>query len=221
MSQKPHGKTVLLGSLLIFLLAQLQIPAQLGGRSADEWISQLDRGERVSRLKIDEVVSYLNLKPGDNVVDLGAGSGIFSGPLARSVAPEGKLFSVEIDQGLLNHIKERAELEGLTNVHTLLGKFDDPNLPTNEIDVAFFHDVLHHIEKRQNYLKALALYLRRESRIVVIDPIKGHPKASHRNQPQMQISLEELEGWMKKLGFSLTSKYDLFENKFFVVFSRR
>ena len=220
MSQKTNWKTVFLRSLLIFLLAQSQILAQLGGRSADEWISQLGREGRVSRLKIDEVVSYLNLKPGDNVADLGAGSGVFSGPLARSVAPEGKLFSVEIDQGLLNHIKERTEQEGLTNVHTVLGKFDDPNLPTNEIDVAFFHDVLHHIEKRQNYLKALALYLRRESRIVVIDLIKGHPKAPHRNQPQMQISLEELEGWMKKIGFSLTSKYDLFENKFFVVFSR-
>lgn len=220
MSQKPHWKTVFLGSLLIFPLVQLQILAQLGGRSADEWISQLDREGRISRLKIDEVVSYLNLKPGDNVADLGAGSGVFSGPLARSIAPEGKLFSVEIDQKLLNHIKERTEQEGLTNVHTVLGKFDNPNLPTNEIDVAFFHDVLHHIEKRQNYLKNLALHLRRESRIVVIDLIKGHPKASHRNQPQMQISLDELEGWMKKIGFSLTSKYDLFENKFFVVFSR-
>ena len=221
MSQKIHWKTVFLGSLLIFFLAQLQILAQLGGRSADEWISQLGREGRVSRLKIDEVVSYLNLKPGDNVADLGAGSGVFSGPLARAIAPEGKLFSVEIDQGLLNHIKERAEQEGLSNVHTVLGKFDDPNLPTNQIDVAFFHDVLHHIEKRQNYLKALALHLRQESRIVVIDLIKGHPKAPHRNQPQMQISLEELEEWMKKIGFSLTSKYDLFENKFFVVFSRK
>ena len=194
---------------------------QLGSRSADEWATILEREQRVQGLKIEEVVAGLNLKPGDKVADIGAGTGVFSGPLAKAIGSSGTLFAVEVDQDLLDIIGGRAVKENLGNIRTVLGEFEDPKLPASDLDVAFFHDVLHHIENREEYLKATASYLNPEGRMVVIDMIKGHPNAGHKNQPEMQISQDEVESWMKAAGLTLIEEVDLFENKFFIVFGRR
>ena len=51
----------------------------------------------------------------------------------------------------------------------MLGKFTDPGCLFRTIDVALFHDVLHHVESRADYLKTLASYLAPAGRIVVVD----------------------------------------------------
>ena len=218
MTLKDLPKVGLLG-LLVLLGGLSAASAQLGSRSADDWAAVLDREQRVSGLKIQEVVSRLNLEPGDVVADIGAGTGVFSGPLAQAVAPAGTLLAVEIDQGLLDHIAQRARQEKVTNIQPVLGEFDDPNLPTR-IDVAFFHDVLHHIEHRQAYLKKLATYLEPDGRVVVIDLIFDRPDGPHRNQPEMHITQEQVRRWMAAAGFPVMQEIDLFEDKFFVVFRR-
>ena len=218
MTLKDLPKVGLLG-LLVLLAGLSEAPAQLGSRSADEWATVLDREQRVSGLKIEEVVSRLKLKPGDVVADIGAGTGVFSGPLAQAVAPTGTLLAVDIDQGLLDHIVQRAKEENITNIQPVLGEFDDPNLPT-QVDVSFIHDVLHHIEHRQAYLKKLATYLKPDGRVVIIDMIFDRPDGPHRNQPEMHISQEQVRRWMAAAGFPVMQEIDLFENKFFVVFRR-
>ncbi len=205
--------------LLELVVGLSEASAQLGSRSADDWATVLDREQRVSGLKIMEVVSRLKLKPGDVVADIGAGTGVFSGPLAQAVAPTGTLLAVDIDQGLLDHITQRAREEKVTNIQPVLGEFDDPNLPTR-VDVAFFHDVLHHIEKRQAYLKTLATYVKPDGRVVVIDMFFDGPDGPHRNQPEMHITQEQVRRWMAAAGFPVMQEIDLFDEKFFVVFSR-
>lgn len=98
-----------------------------------------------------------------------------------------------------------------------------------EISAVFFNkmqlnvlinDVLHHIERRQEYLKAKASYLKLDGRIVVIDMIKGHPRAGHKDQPEMQISPDEATQWMAGAGLQLVEEPALFDNKFFQVSAR-
>ena len=79
----------------------------------------------------------------------------------------------------------------------------------------FFHNTLHHIKDREGYLKLLALYLKPDGRVVVIDLIDGH-----KDDPEMQIDVESVVGLMKAAGFQRFQKIDLFEDKFFVVFKR-
>ena len=78
----------------------------------------------------------------------------------------------------------------------MLRGFQDPKLPTNDVDVAFFHDSLHHIRDRKGYLKLLASHLKPNGRVVVIDLIDGH-----RDDPELQIDVESVVGWMKVAGF--------------------
>jgi 2-polyprenyl-3-methyl-5-hydroxy-6-metoxy-1,4-benzoquinol methylase len=172
---------------------------QLASKPAAEWIARLERPERVAGLRVDDILGTLDLKPGMVVADIGAGPGIFSWPLAKAVAPGGKVYAVEVDQGFIDHMNGKLKAQPMDNLKPVLGKFTDPNLPSKDVDLAFFHDVLHHVDKRADYLKALAPYIKPTGRIVVIelDPVKG----SHRDDPTLQVSREALDGWMGAIGF--------------------
>jgi len=56
-------------------------------------------------------VESLGLKLGDEVADLGAGSGYFTIRLAREVGATGKVYAVDLDPKMLEHIDRRAKEE--------------------------------------------------------------------------------------------------------------
>jgi len=192
---------------------------QLASRPAPDWIQRLERPERIATLKIDYIISKLELKPGQVVADLGAGPGVISLPMAKTVGPTGKVYAVDIDQTFIDHITMRAKEQGIGNVTAVLGKFTDPGLPARDVDVALFHDVLHHIKDRAEYLKNTAQYVKAGGRIAIVelDPKTG----SHRNEPELTVSKEQAKAWLGDAGFKPVQEFDgLTENKWFVVYSR-
>jgi ubiquinone/menaquinone biosynthesis C-methylase UbiE len=201
-----------------FALGPAALLAQLASRPPEEWIKTLESPDRIAGLKINETIAALKLKPGQTVADVGAGTGIFSIPLGSAVKPGGKVYAVDIDQAFIHHIDEKAAEVGLTNVvQGVLGGFTDPNLPA-DVDLAFMHDTLHHIEDRAGYLKTLALYLKPGARIAVIDfkPNQG----GHRDQPELQTSQQDAAKWMAAAGLKPLEEINLFSDKWFVIYGK-
>jgi arsenite methyltransferase len=192
--------------------------AQLGGRSTEEWLRLLESNNRVARLKVDEAVAQLKLAPGATVADIGAGSGLFTLPLAKVVGPTGKVYAVDIDAGLVAHIAEKARDAKVSNVQAVLGAFTDPKLPARDVDVAFIFDVLHHVENRAEYLRNLATYLKPAGRIAVID---FHPELGpHKDDPTLQITREQTRAWMAAAGFKPVAEHALYQDKWYVIYGR-
>ena len=192
---------------------------QLASRPAEDWMARLERPERVAGLKIDYIISKLDVKPGQVIADIGAGPGVFSLPLARAVSPGGKVYAVEVDQAFLDHIVKKAKEQSVTNVTTVLGKFGDPMLPSRDVDIVLFHDVLHHIEDRAGYLKAVTKYIKPNGRVAIIDL---PPTGSHKDEPALIVTKEQAKAWMADAGFTPVQEFDgLSEGKWFVVYARR
>ncbi len=202
----------------VFAAAAQGAALQLGSRSAEEWVKTLDTPQRIASLKIDEVVAKLRLKPGQTVADIGAGTGLFEGALANAVSPGGPVYAVDVEQGLIDHISQRATDLKVSNVRVVLGQFTDPALPVRTIDVALINDVLHHIEDRATYVKNLAGYLNATGRIAVIDFRPG--QGGHLNQPELRITKEQTDSWMAAAGLKPAEEIDLFPDKWFVVYAR-
>ena len=193
---------------------------QLASRPAADWIARLERPERIAGLKIDYIISKLALKPGQVVADIGAGPGVLSLPMAKAVAPNGTVYAVEIDQAFLDHVAMRMKEQHVTNVKPILGKFTDPALPAQDVDVVLFHDVLHHIEDRATYLKSTAKYVKPNGRIAIVElsPTKG----SHKDEPALQVTKEQAQAWLAAAGFKPVAEFDgLPEDKWFVVYARQ
>src|SRR5437660_10871800 len=133
----PPRKIFLITFGLVMLVA-IEAQTQLGSRETKEWIQNLDRPERIAGLKIDKVLPLLKLKPGDKVADIGAGAGAFSLPLAKAVAPSGKVYAVDIDPGLLDYIAQKAKKENVENIQRSRGNSVIPSCrPVTSIWVSF------------------------------------------------------------------------------------
>ena len=206
--------------VLVTLASVVGVAAQLASRPTPEWIARLERPERVAGLKIDYIISKLELKPGHVIADIGAGPGVISLPMAKAVAPNGKVYAVDIDQQFLDHIAMRAKEQHVANVKPVLGTFTDPALPAEDVDVALFHDVLHHIQDRATYLKSTAKYVKPSGRIPIVElsPTKG----THSREPALQITKAQAAAWLAAAGFKPVQEFDgLPEDKWFVVYARQ
>ncbi|MBI5688785.1 MAG: class I SAM-dependent methyltransferase [Verrucomicrobia bacterium] len=207
-----------LGALALTLAAGSPAWAQLGARSTEQWLKTLESQNRVLRLKVDDVIASLKLPARAVVADIGAGAGAFTLPLAKAVAAGGRVYAVDIDQGLVDHIVKKAGEAKLANVQGVLGKFTDPALPARDVDLAFIYDVLHHIESRAEYLQHLAGYLKPGGRIAVID---FYPEIGpHRNEPALQTTKEQTRQWMAAAGLRIAAEYRLYDDKWFVVYAK-
>ena len=193
---------------------------QLSPRPTADWITRLERPERVAGLKIDYILAKLDLKPGQVVADIGAGPGVISLPMAKAVAPNGKVYAVDIDQPFMDHITMRAKEQHIPNIVPILGKFTDPALPAKDVDVALFHDVLHHIKDRAAYLTSVATYMKPAGRIAIVElsPTKG----SHKDEPELQVTKDQAKAWLAVAGFKPVQEFDgLPDEKWFVVYAKQ
>jgi ubiquinone/menaquinone biosynthesis C-methylase UbiE len=177
--------------------------------SAEEYARVLEDPARDEWQKPQAVLEALALKPGEAIADIGAGSGYFARRFARL---GGKVYAVDIDEGLLAIVRKDAP----ANLVTILGAPNDPRLPEKSVDTIFFCDVLHHIENRAAYLPKLLKALRPGGRVVNIDFYKkplpvGPPEA-------MKLSEEQVIAEFKAAGFRLTKRLDLLPYQYFLEF---
>ena len=130
---------------------------------------------------------------------------------------------MDIQQGLLDLHQQAGRRREHSNIQTVLGEFDDPKIPARDVDLAFINDVLHHIEHRAVYLKALGTYMKPSGRIAIIEMNKDDPNTGHKNQPELLVAREEIVQWMSDAGFKLVDEHaDLFPGtKWFLIFGRK
>ncbi len=135
----------------------------------DEWTKRFEGEAREIFVRRREIVEQLGLTSGMAVADVGAGTGLFVGPLAAAVGPAGKVYAVDISPRFVAHLRQRTSDEGLTPVEVVLGKERSMELPDDSIDLAFVCDVYHHFEYPRSMLASLRRVLRPGGALVVID----------------------------------------------------
>ena len=181
---------------------------------AKAYLLVLESDDRVRGLRIERVIETLQVEPGDRVADIGAGTGLFSRPLARAVGEAGVIYAVDVNRELLEHIDRTAREEGIENIRTILAAEDDPRLP-EAVDLVFICDTLHHIDGPGEYLGTLRGYLRPAGRVAVIDFREG---ASPHVSSSLRYSLEQLEEWMELAGYEPAGAHDFIDDNFFLIY---
>jgi precorrin-6B methylase 2 len=107
--------------------------------------SWLERPEREKEEHTSKLLPPLKIKPGDHVVDLGAGSGYYTLRLAPMVGAKGKVYALDIQQEMLDLIKRRVNKFRLTNVELVKNTEKELKLKENTIDLILMVDVYHEL----------------------------------------------------------------------------
>ncbi len=132
-------------------------------------LSIFEKPDRDAKLQTDRVLDLLGIKPGSHVADIGAGSGWFSVRAARRVGKTGTVQAVEINRAYLRYIRRRAAKENLPNIHTILGRPDNPLLPKRSIDAAVLLKTYHEVAQPVALLRHVREALRPGGRLAIID----------------------------------------------------
>src|SRR5215510_7508991 len=95
------------------------------GPGGADW---LERPQRVDEEQPQQVIDALQIKPGQTIADLGAGSGYYSFRIAPLVGPRGKVLAVDIEPVMLAMIVDRAARADVRNVVPVHATARDPKL---------------------------------------------------------------------------------------------
>ncbi|MBI4529471.1 MAG: class I SAM-dependent methyltransferase [Deltaproteobacteria bacterium] len=186
-------------------------------RDSKAYIKLLEDPKRDAYQKPHEVLHALELKDGEIIADIGAGSGYFALHLAQHVGENGRVYAVDINPDMILHLNRRIRDLKLKNVFTLLADPDDPLLPERSVDRFFFCDSWHHIENHSKYLALMKKIIKPGGQIVMID---FHKKELPVGPPlKMKIAREDVIKQMESNGFRLTSEHKFLPYQYFLVFA--
>jgi SAM-dependent methyltransferase len=180
---------------------------------AEQWAKEFDDPKRDEWQKPHEVIQALALKPDALIADIGAGTGYFSVRFAH-MAPEGRIYGVDTEPGMVKYLAERAKRMGLQNVFPIAAAPDDPRLP-EKVDLIFMVDVFHHIDNRDSYLRRLHDALKPGGRIAIIDFRMDSPHGPPR---QARLTPEGVKAELTAAGYALIQQHDFLPYQYFLVF---
>lgn len=123
------------------------------------------------------------IRPGMKILEVGPAMGFFTIPMAFMTGAEGKVYAVDIQEGMLKRLTVRAVKKGIgTRVDTILSDPGTLNIdPLKEtIDFCLLANVVHEIPDKQKMFLEIAHSLKIGSRLLFIEP-RGHVKEKEWN----------------------------------------
>jgi ubiquinone/menaquinone biosynthesis C-methylase UbiE len=174
--------------------------------------------DRDSWQQTERVVETLGLRPGQRVADLGSGSGYFTGPLARAVAPGGSVLAVDVDAEMNAYLEARMAEQGIGNVTTVLATPDDPGLPDGAIDLLFTSNTFHHLPEPSSYFASLRGALAPGGRVAIVEyePAKAGWFARTFGHA---TSAAEIAAALEAAGYRRVADHDFLERQSFQIFA--
>ncbi len=191
---------------------QSSMPPKTEDRPLQDRIVSMERAERDAWQKPDGVIKALDLKSHEVVADIGAGTGYFSRRLAQAVAPDGKVYAVDVAADILAY-------ENLHNIVTVVSRPEDPMLPANSVDLAFFCDTTHHIEHRVDFFRKLFPAVKAHGRMAIIDYPPDSPHAPHK--PEQLVPRSQVISEAEQAGFKFIQDFQFLPYHYFLTFEKQ
>jgi arsenite methyltransferase len=121
----------------------------------------------------DEILDRARLKPGETLLDVGAGDGLVAFGAVDRLGPSGRVIFSDISQDLLDHCREAAAAEGV------LGRCAFARAPADSLgpiadasaDVVTTRSVLIYVQDKATALREFYRVLRPGGRVSLFEPI--------------------------------------------------
>jgi ubiquinone/menaquinone biosynthesis C-methylase UbiE len=149
-----------------------EISHVMGHRGA-RW---LERPEREREEGTTEMINCLKLKEGDNVADIGVGTGYIAWRMAKKIGPKGTVYGVDIQPEMLEHLAQNMAKRGLKNVKGVMGTIKDPKLPPNSMDLVIMVDVYHEFSFPYEMMQGIVKALKPGGRVAFVEYRGEDPK---------------------------------------------
>jgi len=149
------------------------------------------------------IVEVISPRSGQRIADIGAGTGLFSFPLAERVGPRGVVYAVDIAEPFVARLRDEASKRGMRQLKAVACTEDDVRLPLNSIDAAFICDTYHHFEYPQETMASLHRALRPGGELIVIDFRRIEGESREWTLQHVRAGQEVVTSEIESAGFKL------------------
>lgn len=131
-------------------------------------INWLERPEREEEENTSKLIKNMDIKLGDSIADIGAGSGYHVFKMAP-VAKDGFVFAVDIQEEMLVALLTHPNYKQSANIGTVLGGEKTVNLPKNSVDKILMVDVYHEFNYPYEMMMSMKNALRKDGEIYLVE----------------------------------------------------
>lgn len=115
------------------------------------------------------------IRPGDRVLDIGAGSGTDTLIASRAVTPRGRVFALDMTPAMLAKLRNNVALADAANVEVIEGNAELIPLPDDSVDVVTSNGVLNLVPDKPKAFAEISRVLRPGGRVQIADIVVGQP----------------------------------------------
>lgn len=110
------------------------------------------------------------VQPGMTVLDMGCGPGFFTIPMAEMVGESGRVIAVDLQQGMLDKVKQKIQGTDLASrIELHLTEADNLNINT-ELDFVLAFYLLHELPDLEKFLQKIKVILKPSGKMLVAEP---------------------------------------------------
>lgn len=188
-----------------------------------EWLGRFEIESREVYSDRQKVLEACDIKPGDSVADIGAGTGFYSRLFASAVGTDGWVFSVDISPRFLEHIIVQSREDGISNMTTVLCSDRSAKLPPHSVDLVFLCDTYHHFEFPQLTLASIHKALKPGGRLVVVDFDRIPGKSREFILGHLRAGKDVFRAEIEAAGFEFIDEVDVpaFKENYLLRFKKR
>lgn len=154
-------------------------------------------------------VTYSNAKEGEVCVDLGSGKGSDVLRLAEEVGASGKVYGIDVSDGMLKKARKNADKLGISNVEFVKSGLEDLKLESGTANLVISNCTINHASDKYRVWSEVERILKNSGRFVVSDiyALSEVPEA-YRTDPQAvaecwagAVTREEYLETLNRVGF--------------------
>jgi len=166
-------------------------------KAADSWDKRFQTPKLSSFL--EKLVPQFGLEQGQNILDVGTGTGILIPYLIKAVGPDGSVTAVDYSEKMIRIC--RTKHSHLKNVSIKLGNIEETAFPTESFDAVICFGVFPHLENKQKTLQNINRMLKPSGKLVIAHALSSEELKTHHNNASSTVMHDVLpeEAEMKKL----------------------
>jgi len=134
------------------------------------------------------------------------------------LVPEGVVYATDIQQEMLDIVKERALEEGALNVMPVMGRIDHCGLEPSSVDIVLFVDAYHEFSHPREMMESIVTALKPGGRVYLVEYRLEDPSVLIKERHKMSEKQARLE--MEAVGLAFVLNIGVLPQQHILVFRR-